>query len=582
MRKRLRKKGENMKEKNAYIVSLVKKMSLEEKVGAVLTLGFSGVVPKQNVYDYIIKYHCGGLRLSPEFRIFGNYVDPNSNKTVVKVKTNVGIKYDKIPPVCTASEYKAILDDFQMVARNRHLSIPLHFSFDQEGGSSADFFFGGVNIYPKPMGIAATGDEHMAYLTAKATSEQAKSVGFNWIHSPVLDVNSNPANPEIATRSYSDSAEVVARYAVQACRGYKEGGMIATGKHFPGRGHSSSDAHFGVPVIDVDYDTLWNRELLPYRVLIKEGLLPSIMIAHTKFPALDDEHIATVSRKILTDLLRVKMGFEGVIATDSMTMGGVVSQYGVANACAMALKAGADLVLMKAENELVDETFHTILQYVKDGKISIEELNEKVYRVLKLKYEYGLFHHTDTRNVIPEVVLEKPEYKELAYLVARKSVLIYKNKENLLPLDKNKKTLIIEQKVKNYNSLSWHSGILYEDCLKLGANVDYSETAYHYDQEDEGRVKQALKEYDTIVITNYYLRTLLSNKAFLEKVLKGYKGKVVIVTNTPYELLSIPEGAEHVVINFATSPENVRATAAVLYGVQKPEGVWPLVDFGGE
>ena len=571
-----------MKEKNSYIVSLIQKMSLEEKVGAVLTLGFSGAVPKQNVYDYITKYHCGGLRLSPEFRIFGNYVDPNSNKTVVKVKTNAGIKYDKVPPVCTASEYKAILDEFQAVARARHLSIPLHLSFDQEGGSSADFFFGGVNIYPKPMGITATGDEHMAYLTAKATSEQAKAVGFNWIHSPVLDVNSNPANPEIATRSYSDSAEVVARYGVQACRGYKDGGMIATGKHFPGRGHSASDAHFGVPVIDVDYDTLWNRELLPYRVLIKEELLPSIMIAHTKFPALDDEYIATVSRKILTGLLREKIGFEGVIATDSMTMGGVASQYGVANACAMALEAGADLVLMKAENELVDETFHMILQFVKDGRIPTEELDEKVYRILNLKYEYGLFHHTDTSDVVPETILAKPEYKELARLAARKSVLIYRNKENLLPLDKKKKTLIIEQKVKNYNSLSWHSGILYEDCLKLGADVDYLETAYHYDKEDEERVKQALKEYDTVVITNYYLRTLLSNKAYLETVLKDYKGQVIIVTNTPYEPLSIPKDSGHVVINFATSPENVQATASVLYGVQEPEGVWPLTNQGGE
>lgn len=566
-----------MKKQNAYVLSLVKQMSLDEKIGALLTLGFAGVVPKQNVYDYITKYHCGGLRLSPEFRVFGNYVDPNSSKTVVKVKTVSGLKYDKLPPVCTASEYKGILDELQSLARGRHLGIPLHFSFDQEGGSSADFYFGGVQLYPKPMGITATGDPQMAYLTAKATAEQARAVGFNWIHSPVLDVNSEPANPEIGTRSFSNDAKVVAEFGAQACRGYKEGGLIATGKHFPGRGHSSADAHFGIPVIDVDEKTLWERELLPYRELFRQDLLPSVMIAHSLFTAIDPDHIATVSKKILSGLLREKMGFDGVIATDSMTMGGVVARYGVANACAMALEAGADLVLMKAENDLVGETFETIRAFVNEGRISTEELDKKVYRVLNVKYQYGLFHRTDTRDVLPEAILAKPEYRELAQLAARKSVLMYKNEQGALPLKKDHKVLIVEQKVKNYNSYEWHSGILHEACLKLGANADYLETAYRYDADDEQRIRQAAKEYDTIVFTNYYLRTLLSNKKFLEEFLSWYKGTVVVVTNTPYEEISIPVNARQVVISFASSPENVKATAKVLYGDAQPEGVWPIV-----
>lgn len=566
-----------MERQEPYVSTLIRQMSLDEKVGALLTLGFAGVVPKQNVYDYITKYHCGGLRLSPEFRVFGNYVDPNSNKTVVKVKTAGGLKYDKLAPVCTASEYKAILDDLQAVARARHLSIPLHFSFDQEGGSSADFYFGGVQLYPKPMGLCATGDPQLAYLTARATAEQARAVGFNWLHSPVLDVNSEPGNPEIGTRAFSNDAAVVARYARQACRGYRDGGLIATGKHFPGRGHSASDAHFGIPVIDVDEQTLWERELLPYRELFRDGLLPSVMVAHSIFPAIDKDNIATVSKKILTGLLREKLGFEGVIATDSMTMGGVVARYGVANACAMALEAGADLVLMKAENELVDETFTTIKRFVQTGRIPPEELDKKVARVLGVKYRYGLFHHTRTPDVVPETVLARPQYRELAALTARKSVLIYKDEGGALPLDKTKKTLIVEQKVKNYNSYSWHSGILYEACLKLGAQADYLETAYRYDADDEARIAAAAAGYDTIVFTNYYLRTLLSNKAFLEKFLADYRGTAVIVTNTPYEQISIPHNAAHTLITFATSPENVKAAARVLYGDAVPEGVWPLV-----
>ncbi len=127
-----------------------------------------------------------------------------------------------------------------------HLVFLCIFSFDQEGGSSADFSFGNVTIFPKPMGLTATGDPALAYRCALAVAQQSRAVGFSWVHSPVLDVCSEPENPEIYTRAYSDDAKVVAQYAEQTCRGLKEGGLIATAKHFPGRGHSKTDAHFAV------------------------------------------------------------------------------------------------------------------------------------------------------------------------------------------------------------------------------------------------------------------------------------------------------------------------------------------------
>ena len=366
-----------LKRTNGYINHLIEQMTLDEKIGAVLTLGFAGAVPRRHIYEFIEKYHCGGLRLSCDMRTFGSYVDPKSNKKVVSVEGESGCKYKDEAPSCTASEYKEVLDGLQAAARRRRLSIPLHFSYDQEGGSSADFCFGGVNLSPKPMGIRATNDPSMAYEVAKAVAKQSKVVGFNWVHSPVLDVNSDPRNPEIYTRAYSDNAEDVAEYALESCRGFAEGKMIATGKHFPGRGHSDIDAHFQVPVIDVDYDTMMKRELLPYKRLIKAGVLPSIMIAHSIFPAIDPDNIATVSKKVVTGLLREKLGFEGVITTDSMTMGAIATRYGVAHACAMALEAGADLVLMKAENQLVEETVAEIRRFVTEGILPESSLDER-------------------------------------------------------------------------------------------------------------------------------------------------------------------------------------------------------------
>lgn len=564
-----------MEKKNTYVRDLIGRMSLEQKIGAVLILGFAGTVPRAHIYKYIEEYHCGGLRLSCDMRQFGSYVDPNGNKTVVKLENADGIRFKGPAPVPTLSQYKAVLDDLQSHARKRPLSIPLHFSYDQEGGSSADFFFGGVNLFPKPMGIRAMNDPDMAYRIAKAVARQGKAVGFNWIHSPVLDVNSEPANPEIYTRAYSDDAGEVARYARETCRGLKEGKMIATGKHFPGRGHSDVDAHFQVPVIDVDKKTMEERELLPYKELIAEGLLPSIMIAHSIFPAIDPEHIATVSKKVITGLLRQELGFEGVIATDSMTMGAIATRYGVANACAMSLEAGADLVLMKAENHLVEEVIGTIRSFVEQGRIPMEELDDKVYRILNLKYEYGLFSPAG-EGADPEKVIREEGIRGLARQAARRSVLIARDEEKSIPVT-GEKILVAEQKVKEYNDMQWHSGILFEACQRYHEGVDYLETSYAYDETDRRRIAQALTEYDTVIATSYFLRGKAKNRDFWEEQLALHPNvKVIVVTNTPYEELSIPRNAKNVLLTFATSPENIRAAAAVLFGRMTPEGVWPL------
>jgi beta-N-acetylhexosaminidase len=550
-------------------------MSLEQKIGALLTLGFSGTLVRPHIYDNILKYHCGGLRLTPEGRLFGSYVDPKSGKNILNVVDTKGYK-DRIPaPYVTAEDYRNILKELQSLAMSRPLGIPLHFSFDQEGGTGANFKFGGVNLFPKPMGIRVTGDSKLAYEIAKAISRQSRAVGFNWIHSPVLDINSNPDNPEINTRAYSDRVEDVVEYSIESCRGFKEAGLIATAKHFPGRGDSAVDAHFEMPVIDVDKKTLLERELLPYKRLIEEKLLPSIMIAHSIFPAIDNEDIATVSKKVLTGLLREEMGFEGVITTDSMTMGGVAVRYGVANACAMSLEAGADLVLMKAEGNLVEETFQTIKSFVEMGKISQNDLDNKVYRVLNLKYEYGLFNNGSLWDEKPEDVLRDEKIINLSKLVARKSVLVAKSKPKALPISKDEKVLVIEQINVTPNDMNWHPGILFKNCIKYNQNTQYLETEYTFDESDKAAITNAVKDYDSIVITNFYKRSSLSNNEFIRQLIKDCDKKIIVVTNTPYRI-SIPEGAENVIISFATSPPNMEVTAGVLFGEISPEGEWPL------
>lgn len=558
------------KPRNKYIDNLISKMTLEQKIGALMTLHFTGVVPTQNVRDYITKYHCGGLRLTPITRRAGNDADPKTCYGIDTVFSN--LRYTEAPP-CTPAEYKQTLSEYRKLAKERPLSLPLHFSYDQEGGIGSNQYFG--NLFPQPMGIRATNDPKMAYYVARAIAEQGRAMGLSWIHSPDVDINSDPRNPECNVRTYSDNAEDVTEYALEACRGFREGGLIATAKHFPGRGFSNVDAHFEVPTINVDKKTMYERELAPYRKLIEQGDLPAIMIAHSIFPAFDPDHIATVSRKIITGLLREELGFEGVITTDSMTMGGISKRYGVAEACALALEAGADIVLMKAQNHLVADTFNAIRSFVEQGRIPVEELDKKVYRVLNMKYEYGLFHDYDWEDIDPDEVVKKSRLVQLSKDVARRSILIARDEENLLPLKPEERVLVIEQKIFAYNTRQWHSGIHFENCVRHSENVEYLETLFRWDELDLQRINTIIGSYDKVVITNFYNREIGCNLAALNRLLENHKN-VIVVTDTPYQEISIPKNAKTVVLSFAPTPNHAEVVAGVLYGKIHPEGVWPI------
>ena len=558
------------------VTDLINQMDLDEKIGALLTLGFSGTMVRSHIYDQIETYKCGGLRLSPQSRLFGSYVDPKSGKEIGNVVDRKGYRLNLKPPTVTLEQYRGILKELQQTAMNRRLGIPLHFSFDQEGGSSADFWFNGVKFFPKPMGIRATGDPEYAYLIAKAVSRQSRAVGFNWIHSPVLDVNVNPQNPEIYTRSYSNDPEVVAEYALKSCQGFQEGGLIATGKHFPGRGDSAMDAHFGMPIIPVKKDVLLKRELLPYRVLIEHDLLPSIMIAHTVFPAIDEEHIATVSKKVITGLLRDEMGFEGVITTDSMTMGAVAGRYGVANACAMALEAGADLVLMKAESHLVADTVAKIKEFVVSGRIPMRELDQKVERVLSLKYRYGLFQRGMDWDETPSQAVNAPEVVELSKTVAKKSILLLQDDQQALPLSPDDSLLLVEQVGDTPNTFDWHPGVMLKEVQKYHRKVDYMETHYTYDDLDKKDLMEAAKDHSVILLTSFYKRGHLANNEAIDQLIDTYPDKkIVVLTNTPYPI-SIPQKARTLFLTLSTGPDNIEAAVAALFGKLKPEGQFPV------
>lgn len=563
-----------MKKNNSFLVRLIERMSLDQKVGALLTLGFCGTMIKPKTREAILKYHCGGLRVTPLGREFSSYIDPNTGATVVAIETTFDFKTE-LAPVVSRSGYQELMEEFQRLALSRPGSLPLHFSWDHEGGGDDNNNLLGIGQYPHQVGITATGDPRMAYEVALATAREGRAIGFNFIHSPVLDVNSMPNNPEIGARAFSDCAEVVCEFAEQSCLGFRDGRMIATGKHFPGRGASDVDAHYGIPVVAVDRKTMMERELLPYRHLIQKGLLPAVMIAHTIYPAFDKQEVATVSKKIVTDLLRGELGFEGVITTDSMTMAGISSRYGTAEACARAVEAGADLVLMKAENVLVDETFHAVKRRVESGAISETDLHDKVYRILAMKYAYGLFHRECFSGVSPEEVARREGIEGLRQQLGRRSTLLLRDRRNVLPLAKDSRVLVVEQVATCSNDIEAHPAMLFKFCLPHSPNLGYVEVGLAADASDQARVRKAIKGFDTVILTNYNARGIASNNEFVREIAADRSKRLVLITNTPYPV-AIPDEADTVVLSFSVAPENVRVVADLLFGATVGQGFWPL------
>lgn len=572
---------------NQSIETLLGQMSVEQKIGQCVVVGMSGTVITNDLREAITRYQCGGIRLSPFYRIFRYFSDDRAKQQTLGedyVPSLQKIAKQGEPPYASPEQFVDMLNELRDLAAARKPAIPLQMVIDQEGDTSKDFSRGGVVQFPSNLGLAASGDPETAYRVARAIGIQMKAAGLDMIHSPVVDVNINPDNPEIGRRSFGDDPKLVAEYAEAMLRGFKETGIIAAAKHFPGRGDSATDAHHACPSLDVDLERLHRVELYPYKKLIEAGL-DSIMLAHCMYPQLDGDMISTVSRSIVTDLLRGELGFEGVITTDSMTMGALIDRYGVGESCARALAAGADVILMKAENQWRGEMFYTIRKWVDEGKISADELDDKVRRILSLKERYGLFENMGkVDSAKTAAAFRDPAVVETAQEAARRAIMIPRDELSALPLDGTKKILLVNQlnSIKSPNDAWDHPGLFSQLLEQEIPTLQTFETDFKGNDEDDRLVVNFVEQsdYDLIICTNFYDRSAKPNRYVKELIDLGYP--VLLITNTPYTIKRtggmLPE-APSVILNLNLSPEGLRTTRDLLMGRLEPCGTWPLSNY---
>ncbi|MDZ7265187.1 MAG: glycoside hydrolase family 3 protein [candidate division KSB1 bacterium] len=569
------------KERDAFVSKKIASMTLEEKVGQLLTFTWRGTILTPSGIEQITKLHCGGLCLEPyaletcKNLYWGNsQIDPNFKRpkdyftianTYFAGKT-FGISI-------TPEEYTNRLNQLQKIALNRPSGIPLHMTIDFEGDFKNDYMSGGIRQFPPPMGMAAIGDVDLTYKIGLTIARQLSAMGVTQMYSPVCDVNINPKNPEIGIRSFSDDPEICAKHAVALLKGFQDGGIAATAKHFPGRGDSATDAHDVLDVIKADKKRMHEVELVPFKAAIDAGV-KAIMTGHSVYPAYDAEYPTTLSEKILTGLLREELGFDGVIVSDAIGMAAILKQWPLPRACALAIKAGCDTILLKADDESRSQCFFGIKMAVESGEISEERLNSAVRRLLNMKYDQGLFETAGKND--PEktrAITRSQEIIDFSWDVARKALMIMRDDKKMLPLKPEQKILVIEQRIP-YEFVGkdpyHHTHMFCEAMVNHSTNLILTDTEFSAFEDEIKECLELAKQADLVVMTNYYARIVKAgNNQLLAKKLKQAGHKVVVVTNYPY-IEGTTADADAVICNFSATPDSIRISADLLFGKVQP------------
>ena len=443
------------KERDDFVAAKIAKMSLLEKCGQLLTFTWRGAIPTPSGIEQITKLHAGGICLEPyaletcKNLYWGrSQVDPNFKKPgdyfdIARTWFNSRAFGVSVTP----EELTEALNNMQKIAVNRASGIPLHVTIDMEGDFKNDYTAGGVLQFIPPMGITAIGDVDLAYKIANLMGRQMAAIGVTQFYHPVCDVNINPLNPEIGVRSFGDNVSVITKFIDATVRGYEDAGITATIKHFAGRGDSATDAHDVLDVCRGDKKRMKEVELAAFQAGIDAGA-SALMTAHTIFPAYDEEYPATLSKKILTDLLRGEMGFDGIIVSDAIGMAAILKKWPLPLACAMAIKAGVDTILLKADDESRSQCLFGIKSAVENGTLPEERVNDAVRRLLCRKYDQGLFEKAGKMDPKETTrIVRSKENRDFSREVAHKALLVVRDDKKLLPLSKDKKILVIEQTI---------------------------------------------------------------------------------------------------------------------------------------
>ncbi|WP_242909819.1 glycoside hydrolase family 3 protein [Actinomadura terrae] len=473
----------------------------------------------------------------------------------------------------------AFSNGIQRAAAAQPLPIPATIATDQEGGIVARVQPPATQS-PGAMALAAGRRAADARALARVTGRELRAIGINQDYAPDADVNVNPANPVIGVRSFGSDPALVSRMVTAQIDGYRAGGVTPTVKHFPGHGDTTTDSHTGVPRIG-HTRAQWERlDLPPFRAAVARGA-DAIMTAHIIVPALDpSEDPATLSRPILTGILRDRLHYRGVIVTDALDMKGVRDKYGDERVPVLALKAGADVLLKPPADASGTGVFarqlDAVVTAVRTGELTERRLDASVYRVLELKKRRGLFHDPYADESKVDAVVGAPAHRAAAQRATDRTTTLVKDSAGLLPLRPGPRRVLVT---------GWGAPTtaLAGEMTARGATATVRETGLSPTPARIAQTLAAARDQDLLVaVTNRAWDVKDESphngpgqRDLVKALAATGKPLIVVAARDPYDIAWFPEAPTYLATYSATA-EALRSTAKVLYGETAPRGRLPV------
>lgn len=516
-----------------YAEQILAYMSLKEKVGQLIMVGIKGTTINPQTQKLISELKLGGIILYSH-----NVTDPYQVKTF------------------TAS--------IQNVAKENRV-IPLFIAVDQEGGSVVRIRKH-TQALPAAMVIGATRSSQFSFLSGKFTAQMLSGMGINMNLAPVLDINTTEHNAVIGVRSYGSDPSLVSQLGMWYIEGLQSRGVIATAKHFPGHGDTPIDSHYALPVLNKKLEDLEDFHFIPFRKAIDNGL-DAIMTAHISIPSLDPSGLPTTfSYNLLTNVVRDKLHFGGIIITDDLEMKSIRDQYGIGQAALKAILAGADVVMVGWSDDKKHEVFNTLYEAVQSGKLTEERIDESLKRIIALKLKRGFLNEKPEESDLFKI-LSNEEHKKLANQIANHAVTVVSNKKGVLPLEENdgRKVLVI-------SSLSK----LFKDIQFFHPRSNYYHMPYRPTvKQREKMISDLLKlknNYHVFIFGLTHSSQINAVNVFAQKTKKNV---VAISFGSPYWAKKLNHVSSFI-CSYDSQPELIYATAQMLAGVIPAQGKLPI------
>ncbi|GAA2620149.1 glycoside hydrolase family 3 protein [Streptomyces axinellae] len=541
----------------ARAASLLNRLSLEQKVGQLFVVEVYGRTAdtehakNRDLYgvstpaEVITKYRPGGVIYFDSRRGPDNVREPR--------------------------QIARLSNGLQRAALRGGAHVPLLVSIDQEGGSVVYRMLEPATQLPGNMALAATRSARDVYESADIIGTELTALGINQNYAPVADVNINPANPIIGVRSFGSDSRLCADFVSAAVRGYHHGGVASAGKHFPGHGDTDIDSHTGLPKITHTREELDRIDLPPFRAAIRRGV-DTIMTAHIVVPSLDASLVpATMSRPIVTGLLREELGFEGVIATDALDMGGATADFPPDVAPVRAFQAGCDQLVLAPK---LDTAFAAVLSAVRTGKISRERLDASVTRILEHKLRRRLFPYPYVSEQRAARVVGSRRHRSRARAITERSVTLIRNERGALPLTGAPREILVT---------GWGTAPLAALARAVGERRGQSatilETGLAPNAAKIAEAVSAAREHEvTIVLANAAAAPTdkgAAQAALIQALHATHTRLVVAAVRNPYDIQRYPDIPAYLA-TYSYGAPSMASLADTLYGDLNPSGRLPV------